>query len=120
MAFFVETAYSFDSDLSISAMLPVLNKLGLWLFVERDNDRWGFYIVSNAGRPEVAAVHIIQPWRRYSVNIRYESTDPRAPEDWAKMFGELYDRILPAIGARDIQVTEYDERAPPNYHEYPP
>ena len=105
--FFQRTAYTFESDLTIREMLPALDQLGLWGFVERDSDRWGVYTSSCAARPGTGAVKILEgdgeDAGRYLVIISYESTDSNASEDFTKMRGELFDKFLPAIGARRIQ-----------------
>jgi hypothetical protein len=98
-------AFYFESKLAIEDMLPALNQLGLWRFVERDNDRWGFYISSCAKRPEVGSVKILEDDGRYVVNVKYESTDPQAPTDCAQMWKDLFERILPAIGAGNFEET---------------
>ena len=37
-------AYNFKSPLSIEQMFERLKELGVWRWLERDNDRWGDYI----------------------------------------------------------------------------
>ena len=107
--FFHRKHYLFDSQLKIREMLKALNCLPLWKFFERDSDRWGIYTSSFAERPGVVAVKIIEDQGRYAVNLSYESTGPGAAEDWDKVLRELFERILPAIGAANIlETSDYE------------
>lgn len=98
-------AYRFDSSLEIREMIAALNQLGLWQFVERDNDRWGVYTSTCADRPRIAMVKILEDGGHYVVNLKYESQDPGARADWAKLEQDLKTRILPAIRAVNVQPT---------------
>lgn len=58
--FFQLMAYRFDSKLKIREMISILNQVGLWRFIERDNDRHGVYTSSIANRPKIARVCWLQ------------------------------------------------------------
>ncbi len=49
---------------------------------------------------------ILEDEGHYVVNAKYESTDPAASGDWAKLEQDLLDKILPAIGATNVQPTD--------------
>lgn len=103
--FFMLKAYRFDSSLEMREMIAALNQLGLWRFVERDSDRWGTYTSTAASRPGVAILKILEDEGRYVLNLRYESQDRGAADDWAKLEQDLKAHILPAIRAVKVQPT---------------
>lgn len=114
-------ARSFDSDLAINEMFTRLNELGPWTWIERENDRWGDYISAAVLRhPERGIVKLLideepangmsgqtpsKDWR-FVIQVSLASDAPNALATFDEIQSTLLERVLPAVGARDVQEAE--------------
>ncbi len=99
-------AYSFDSDLNPGQVLAKLNQTGPWEWVERDNDSWGWYIsAAPLDDPHYAIVKVIFE-RPRAVNVRFESDADNADALLEDLRRTLLERLLPALGARNVAPTD--------------
>jgi hypothetical protein len=105
-------AYRFQSDLTLGAMLAKLNELGPWQWVLADNDRWGDYlatskVIEGAQRSLVKIIRDTSlPGRAFAVDVLVRSDQPDVATRLAGVRTTLFDRLLPAIGARDLAETD--------------
>jgi hypothetical protein len=103
-------AYTFRSDLMLEEIFSRLNEVGPWKWTERDNDRWADYMSAVPVRePHRSAVKIlIDPDSPdlYAVNVLFKSDHPDAQAQFDAMRITLFERLLPAIGARDLTRTD--------------
>lgn len=114
-------ARSFDSDLGLREMSVRLNETGPWRWIERDNDQWGFYFYAGVlPRLQRGIVKLyvddnprnlnwadVKPSdARFVVEVHLQSDEPNALAIFGEIERTLFERILPACGARDIQETE--------------
>lgn len=104
-------ANSFRSDLLLEQVLERLNDVGPWKWIERDNDDWGPYIYAVFNRDaDRAILKILQAEGGYVINVFYRSSEPGAQAEFETMRETLFQHLLPAIGARELAVTEIYER----------
>jgi hypothetical protein len=99
-------AYTFDSDLGLGGMLAKLNQVGPWEWVEWNNDRYGMYICAVPRRePRQSRVKILvdDDVDRFAVNAVLYGDDKATVDEVERT---LLDRVLPAIGARDLKPTD--------------
>lgn len=103
-------AYSFQSDFSLDEIFARFNELGPWRWINRDNDRWGEYISSGVLRdPHYGILKLFVEPDHYAINVLLESEDPNARELFDQVRETLFDKLLPAVGARDLaEVQDYD------------
>ena len=109
-------AYRFESALTIEAMLPRLNEQGPWKWTERDNDRWGDYlsVIPVGAPPRVANVRIfVEPEHQkvfvVELELRLASLDADADREFrTSTHDTLFNRLLPAVRARELRVAEID------------
>lgn len=103
-------AVSFNSDLSLEQLFARLNEAGPWRWLMRDSEHWGDYISARAlPLPLQAMVKIYVEPDHYVVNVSFDSEGADAPAELAALRETLFDRLLPAIGARNIAPTDtYD------------
>jgi hypothetical protein len=103
-------AYAFKSDLTLPQIFQRLNDLGPWQWIERDSDRWGEYISARAiARPHEGIAKIFVEPDHYAINVSLssEALNPQSAFNEVRKF--VIERILPAIGARDIsEIEDYD------------
>lgn len=96
-------AYAFKSDLTLGEMFSRLQELGPWRWIERDSDRWDAYISALAlDEPAWAMVKIFVEEGFYVVDVLFRSDHPDAQPQYEDVHRTLFERILPAIGGRDI------------------
>jgi hypothetical protein len=102
-------AYKFKSDLTIEQIFERLGGLGTWKWYERENDRWGNYIsaapVPSARHGQVKILMDPDDPNVLAVNVRFESDDPKARDQFNDLRQTLFGRVLPAIGARALTET---------------
>jgi hypothetical protein len=103
-------AYSFQSDQSLDEIFARFNQIGPWRWVRRDNDSWGEYISSGVLHdPHYGILKLIVEPDHYAINVMLKSEHPDARDLFDQVRGILFDKLLPAIGARDlIEVQDYD------------
>lgn len=104
-------AYSFQSDSSLVGILNLFNEIGPWRWINRYNDRWGDYISSRVlPLPEhECMVKIFVEPDHYAVNVLLRSEHTNARQLFDQVRETLFDKLLPAIGARDLaEVQDYD------------
>lgn len=104
------SAYSFKTDLSLAQLFARLNEVGPWTWLERDNENWGDYLSSLASRdPYRTMVKIYEEPTHFVVQMRFESEEADAASVFDTLRATLFERLLPAIGARDLTPTDtYD------------
>lgn len=103
-------AYTFKSDLVLADMFRRLNSLGPWEWVMRDSERWGDYISTRALRdPDYAMVKLIVETGYFAINVNFDSDLPNAQTKCDELQEALLTKVLPLIGAHNIQPTDtYD------------
>jgi len=99
-------AFAFRSDLTLDDMFARLQTTGPWEWDRRDSDRWDYYL-SACPVPEPNQVMVkifVEDVGQYVVDVlfRYRQEDAGARADYSAARATLFDRLLPAIGARDI------------------
>jgi formylglycine-generating enzyme required for sulfatase activity len=102
--------YTFDSDLGLTEMLAKLTEAGPWRWIDRDSDRYGFYISTSVlPRPQKAMIKILvdDDIDRFVVEVSIAADEEATAEEIERT---LFDRLLPTIGARELR--EVDEVAP--------
>jgi hypothetical protein len=97
-------AYSFRSDLPLAGIFSRLTEQGTWRWLERDNDNWGEYLSSRVLHdPDHGMVKIFAEGDgAYVVNVSLESSQPDAQARYDAVRKTLLEKILPALGARDV------------------
>jgi len=103
-------AFTFESDISLSDMLVRLNNNGPWRWIERDSEHWGDYISTRALKdPDYAMVKLFVEPSHFAVNVKFESSRPDAQTSVDGLRQTLLTKVLPLIGARNVQPTDtYD------------
>jgi hypothetical protein len=114
-------ARSFDSDLDIKQMLVRLNEAGPWSWKERDSERWGLYLYTGVLPQQAKGIVKIfleqdaatgmwgQPPAkepRFVVQVNLASDASNAHAMFEEIQQTLFERVLPAVGARDLQEAE--------------
>jgi hypothetical protein len=107
-------AYTFKSDLTIEQMLDRLNEVGPWTWMERDNDRWANYMSATPFGDALRQLNvkiITEPENQdlFAVGLIFRSESPDVDADRALLETTrrtLFDRVLPAIGARELTKTD--------------
>ena len=101
-----EVACAFKSRLSLSRMLARLNQVGPWDWVERCNDHWGEYIAAGPWpSPHRGSVIVLEDRRRFILNLTLTSDEPDAEAQFTSVRKVVFERIMPAIGARRLRPT---------------
>jgi formylglycine-generating enzyme required for sulfatase activity len=106
MTAYRDLEYTFDSDLGLKDMLAKLHEAGPWRWVDRDNDRYGFYISASAlPRPQKAMIKILvdDEIDRFVVTVSIAADEEATAEEIERT---LFDRLLPAICARDLRKVD--------------
>jgi len=98
-------AYSFNTDLNIHEFIKKFNNDGSCGWIERDSDHYSDYI-SCLGGPDASRIKIFQEGDKYVLNISYKNEEPDAAAEWEALQSELLGKILPSVGAQNIQETE--------------
>ena len=98
-------AYSFSTPLELNKIFTRLNERGPWRWMERDSEYYGDYL-SCLTCPEGAKIKIFEEGEQYVLNIRYKRDAPEAPAEWEELQRDIFERILPAVEARDLKPTE--------------
>jgi len=97
-------AYTFECPLGLAQMFAALNAAGPWTWFERDNDRLGDYISGAALRaPHRGIAKIYVEHGEWVVSVLLKSADQAAIANAER---ELFERVLPSIGARILAETE--------------
>ena len=107
-------AYKFESDLELPQMLTRAREVTAWRLFHRESDRLGEYLsgAARGGKEDLdppcdSTVRLLDLDRhRYALNILYRSRLPDASEDFASLHGEIRERLLPALHARNVQRVE--------------
>ena len=100
-------AYTFDSPLGLKQMLAKLNEAGPWTWYERDSDQLGEYISGAALRsPHRGIAKIYVENGEWTVSVLLQSAEPDARSAIENAERELFDRVLPSIGAHNLAETE--------------
>ncbi len=98
-------AYSFKSDLSMSAMLERLSASTPWKWVAGEKDDLGEYLMTRPFKG-FAKYRIFSEEDHYLLDIFYSYLDAGAEEVWETQRSILLDEMLPSIGAREIRSAE--------------
>lgn len=112
-------AYSFQSDLTLEAMLARLTEEGSRPWYVGDNDNWGEYLWARPiPAPYRGSLKIIAEPDHFVVNVKIlleeedvqDVKDMQGAEAQFAAFRELlFSRLLPAIGAHSLAPTDdYD------------
>ena len=100
-------AYTFDSPVAFKDLCAKLNSAGPWEWYERENDRLDDYLLGIAlSSPNKGQVRIITTHGRYLVDVYLRSAEPDATSLIENAERELFDRVLPSIGAHALAKTE--------------
>jgi hypothetical protein len=103
-------AYTFESDITLADMLLRLNNDGPWRWVARDSEHWGDYISTRALKdPDYAMVKLFVEPSHFAVNVKFESSRPDAQVWLDELQQALLTKVLPLIGARNVQPTNTDD-----------
>lgn len=101
------SAFAFHSDMSLRQMLATLRELGTSRWLERDNDRFGEYLSSSVlPAPDRGIVKIFVEPTHFALNVVLNSSDPDAQPRFDAVLATLFEKILPALGAREISETD--------------
>jgi len=103
-------AYAFAVDLTLEQLFARLNQAGPWRWTMRDSEHWGDYISTRVvPAPDDAMVKIYVEPDHYVVNASFESEHPDATAKLQELRSTLLEKVLPALGARDVTPAEtYD------------
>ncbi len=103
-------AYAFRTDLTLPQIYARLQQVGPWEWYERDNDRWDNYLsASPTEEPVDVGVKIfVEDRGLYVADIlfRYREEDAEARAEYDAVRKTLLERLLPALGARDVQPAD--------------
>jgi hypothetical protein len=101
-------AYSFRAALSLPEMRTRLNALGPWVWIERDNDRWGEYVSAVVlTDPDRGIVKLfVEEEDRYELDFVLQT---ERAEDVQAVYDTLFAYLLPALGATEIEPAEHRE-----------
>ena len=102
----VPGTYTFQSELTLDDMLPILNAAGPWKWQFRDSDTKGFYLVADTG-PDLPSVRIFEDPSPYIIHIRRWPDGPPALSR-AALRDLLVDQLLPAVHARHVRAASQD------------
>ena len=105
-------AYSFKSDLTLQQIFARLNEAGPWQWVEWANDNWGDYIWARTSTehpaPDRVKVMICVETDHYVIYTRFKSETPDAKAKLEALRATLFEKVLPAVGARDLSPADTD------------
>lgn len=100
-------AYRFKSELSLEQIFTQFKDLGPWRWIERDNDNWGEYISARTLQdPHYGMAKLIVETDHYVINVLLRSDEPDADHQFDSVRRVLFDRLLPAIGAHELEETD--------------
>jgi hypothetical protein len=103
-------AYSFTTSLAPADVFRRLRADGTWTWIDRDSDRWGDYVSAVDAPGAIVKVIPGEPAPdRWTANVAFECEDADADAQAEDLRETLVDRILPAIGARDVRESGYLE-----------
>jgi len=103
-------AYSFRSDRTPGAIVTRFRELGPWNWIDRDNDNCGpYYSASVLPDPHRGIVKLIAESDRYVINVVLRSKAQAVGALFDDVRHTLFERLLPAVGARDIVETDLYE-----------
>jgi hypothetical protein len=103
-------AYAFKSDLTPGAIVARFRELGPWEWDDRDSDSWGpYYSAGVLSPPDHGIVKLIAETDHYVLNVVLRSSAQPVGSRFDDVRDILLDRLLPAIGARDIAETDLYE-----------
>lgn len=99
-------ACSFESAVTFDAMRARLEEAGPWRWTVRSNDDRGDYLIARAlTDPDHGYVKIFDDAGRFIANVNLESKAVDAVARFEAVRTTLFERVLPALGAQDIQPT---------------
>jgi hypothetical protein len=105
-------AYSFKSDLAFAAIVARFREIEPWHWIDRDNDNWGAYYSARVlNPPDWGIVKLIadSDHDHFVVNVVLRSEAHPLGSRFEDVHYTLFERLLPAIGARDIVETDLYE-----------
>lgn len=98
-------AYAFKSDLSLKDMFAKLAEGTTWEWLERENDYFGEYLSATSDEAD-RILRIFQEKDHYAIDLWIESGAPEAKANWQALDKRVVDKLLPMLGAREIEPTE--------------
>ena len=126
MARYFSVAFAFNSDLSFHEMIARPVPMGPWKWHERDK-AWYYNLASVHEKSPSSRIelHLIESGpnevgghvyaggageaRQFAVSLSltpHHPTDSNDDSEWASLRSAFVDRLLPALGARDVRETD--------------
>jgi len=103
-------AYSFTCDLTPAEIVERFRRAAGWPWLERDNDNWGpYYSASVLPDPHRGMVKLIAEPDHYVINVVLRSDASAVGTLFEDVRDTIVDKLLPAIGAKNIHDTELYE-----------
>ena len=96
--------YHFTCDLSLEAILPILNDTGPWQWSFRDGDSEGFYLVTHAP-PGRTKITITGEGPEFDLDV-FRYPDDTAAVSSEVVHGTILKGLLPAVGAIAVRAVE--------------
>lgn len=94
-------AFTFESRLSLDAMLAALNRVGPWQWRGSESDIYGESVWCYAG--DAAKLKIVREEPRWLIQVSFLPDPELTPDD---IRGVLHAVVFPAISARKIEAAE--------------
>lgn len=98
-------AYAFDCDLPLLAILERWNEIGPWQWKEWWKDAWGTYLIATGVVPG-ARGNLKVLWddeiERLILNVKLDSEERDAQEQFNSVRQTLLEKLLPAIDAANL------------------
>ena len=100
------SAHAFQFGGGLAELKTRLEAVGPWSWTPRDSDYFGDYLSTRA-RPDEAVLKIYgDSGRGYQVDIFFEADGDAAEAAWQRFHDDIVKRLLPSIGATDVEDTD--------------
>ena len=90
-------------------LLPRLNEVGPYAWVECDGERWGDYVATTVLAPSWARIVEWEDGPGYLLDVHFKSDSPDAEAELRALEKTLLDHVLPGIGARRVRAADTAE-----------
>ncbi len=97
-------ALTFACDLDLVELRTKLEAIGPWSWQSRDSHYFGDYLSAKVMPDASRKVRIYElDDGGYQIDIFFEGD---AESDWGAFYQDIHERLLPSIGAADVEETE--------------
>lgn len=101
------SAHTFECGLDLMELLTKLDSLGPWSWKARDSIYWGDYLSAKASDDASRKVRIYErDDGGFQIDIFFEGEGDDAESDWETFLRDILDRLLPGVGATNVEVTD--------------